>query len=361
MSQTASFNLLSFHASGVAEPGAPRPAWSFAGSFAIHVVACLAVMSLRVFPSIEQPFASYHVALVTLPGRQAPRAAPPAQTLKQIVGALALPKQYEPPFGHASRQTTIPLEAPRLAAVEPLFHNQEPPVERATEESPTAAALTRIIDSVRIPDHKKPPPAQTASASAPRVPEPLPRNTARKVRELRSQANIAAPAPPPLAKAPVGTVPTPSPSPTPAVSSKPERDGRKRITANLRIPALPASGSRHAVAGETGSDAPSILASLDGVGSETGQKYWGQLTSRIRGQWIIPITLDSHPRQAVLAFRLERTGLVKQLRVAQSSGHSEYDAIARRAVNAASPFPPFPPTITESSLDISFTFSFKPD
>ena len=360
MSQTASVNLLSFHVSGDAEPGAPRPAWSLAGSFAVHVVACLAVMSLRVFPSIEQPLASYHVALVTLPERQAPRAAPPAQTLKQMVGALALPKQYEPSFGHASRQA-IPLEAPRLAAVEPIFRNQEPPVERATEESPTAAALTRMIDSVQIPDHKKPPPAQTASASAPRVPEPLPRNTARKVRALRSQANIPAPAPPPLTRVPVGTVPTPSPAPAPAVSSKPERDGRQRITASLRVPDVPASGSRHAVAGETESGAPSILASLDGVGSETGHKYWGQLTSRIHRQWVIPITQDSRPRQAVLAFRLERTGLVKQLRVAQSSGYPEYDAIAQRAVSAASPFPPFPPTITESSLDINFTFSFKPD
>ncbi len=75
MSQAVPFNLLSFHASGSADPVATRLKWPIAGSLAIHVVVLFALVGLRFAPSLERPSGSYQVVLVTLPEISPPRPA----------------------------------------------------------------------------------------------------------------------------------------------------------------------------------------------------------------------------------------------------------------------------------------------
>jgi len=47
---------------------------------------------------------------------------------------------------------------------------------------------------------------------------------------------------------------------------------------------------------------------------------------------------------------------VSALDIAQGSGNSYYDAAALRAVQAASPLPPFPSNIHKFSFDVRYNF-----
>ena len=54
MSFTASFNQWSFPSPGGGGPVDSASAWPLAGSFVIHVAVCVALMSLRFLPAVEQ-------------------------------------------------------------------------------------------------------------------------------------------------------------------------------------------------------------------------------------------------------------------------------------------------------------------
>jgi len=85
--------------------------------------------------------------------------------------------------------------------------------------------------------------------------------------------------------------------------------------------------------------------------------YWDDIEIEIDRQWVVS---TMHHDPVVLRFRVERTGQVTGLTIEQSSGNDAYDSMAKRAVTAASPFPPFPPTITDDYRVIHHTFTFQP-
>lgn len=423
MSSTVPFNQWVFPSLGSAGPIDPRLTWPLAGSFVLHVVmVSAAIMSVRFLPAVESPEQSYHVTLVTLPERRSSHkttsradlsrtpATPPARPsapvatpqpsvhkTEKVVDATVPPSQSKPSFSRAA----IPLKVPQLAAEEPVFQKQEPPVRSATEAGPAAESLARAIDSVRIPQIKKSRPANRVSRAAPQAPESVPRSPEHKVRERSPKArSIVMPPPPLLASVSVGEEPVPMPLTPPEVVPPPvvapkhahgfeqgaERVKRERDIAALPVPEVPAVATSPPVSipmvpvtvTSPPISIPSVLAAATSppisipMVSETQSEpttlqvkgsspekspYWVDIEIEIDRQWVVS-TMPYDP--VVLRFRVERTGRVTDLTIEQSSGNDAYDSMAKRAVTAASPFPPFPPTITDDYRVIHHTFRFQP-
>lgn len=79
--------------------------------------------------------------------------------------------------------------------------------------------------------------------------------------------------------------------------------------------------------------------------------YLNQMLGMIHSQWNRP-ALGSGV-EAIVAFRVARDGSVSGLRISQSSGYSQYDLAALRAVQSAAPFPPLPQSYRHGSLGVN--------
>jgi protein TonB len=62
-----------------------------------------------------------------------------------------------------------------------------------------------------------------------------------------------------------------------------------------------------------------------------------------------------------LQFSISRTGIIKQVRLLRSSGYTELDDEAMRAIAVSSPFPPLPGNLRLSRLNILATFEYRID
>ncbi len=348
MSSTVPFSQWSPHAASCAESGDAWPAWSLAGSCVLHVVVCVAIMSLRVPPVSELPETSYSVALVTLPGVQA--FAPPSQAPVEIQQNLTTAPDAEPLSRPPKPQTGPVVEPGR----------QDTAVQRAEESPSTVERLTRTMQSVRIPAITPLQPSRAASELVPRVPERVPDNAESRVRGLAPL--IATPEPPPqLAKVYLERELTPSSRIPPSATSKAKRERRGHAIANLAIPELAAPPARPPDLTSTVREPQGAPTTLHVARSSPGEMpYWEHIWDRIHQEWIVFDIRHSRPLQVGLAFRVKRTGQVSGLTIDRSSGNSQYDAMAKRAVFAASPLPPFPPMITADYRDVNFTFRFHP-
>ncbi len=350
MSSTAPFNQRSFPSLDCAESVDPWPMWPLVGSFVLHIAMYVAFMDLRFLPEVEPTESSYHVSLVTLPALSA----------------------SAPPMTNARPQDPVELHRlPPVSDIEPLLHmpkpsvgpvaasgQQETPVHHPEEADRMAELLTQTIQSVHVPEIKKPQPANRASGSVPRVPERVLSNTDISVRDLT--APIVPPEPPPLATVHIEEEPTPLP-PFPLIASKSKRDSREPAIANLAIPELVSvltvrRPDSIPTASET-QDGPTAPHEAESSSTETS--YWEQIRSRIHQRWFVSGMHHLDLLQVVLAFRVERTGRMNRLIVHRSSGNKEYDLTAQRAVVSAGPFPSFPPAITEDYRDVNFRFSFQ--
>ncbi len=316
MSSTASFNQWSFHALGFAEPVDPWPTWPLVGSFVLHVAVGIAVMSMRLPSVIERSESSYQVLLVASPA-QVPME---FHRLAPVPDVASLPPMPQQP-------------------VEPVAIPDQPEisVQRGEETRRMEEVLTQPVQSVRIPAQ----PSARASRPVPRVPERVPYST-------EGSARVVPPEPPRLTGVPIEQEPMPVPSIAPSVTPKAERE-RREPAAKFAIPDL--SLSKTMVIHQ-----PDFSST---VSSAAENRYWKQIRGRIHEQWTASEIDHSRSLQVVLVFRVERTGQVQGLTVKQSSRNSEYDATVKRAVAAVSPFPPFPPTMTEPYRDITFTFKFQ--
>lgn len=90
-----------------------------------------------------------------------------------------------------------------------------------------------------------------------------------------------------------------------------------------------------------------------------GDPYWGRIRAQIDREWVAsPVEIHGgEPPQVVITFRLERSGRMKNVLIARSSGNQYFDLAAKRAVVAASPLPPFSKNMTGPHRDLRFTFT----
>jgi TonB family protein len=79
--------------------------------------------------------------------------------------------------------------------------------------------------------------------------------------------------------------------------------------------------------------------------------YLDQVVNRITGNWTRPLV--GPEARALFYFRIQREGTITELTLKEPSGFDEFDAAARRAVEASSPLPPLPRAYKPAFLGIN--------
>jgi TonB family protein len=94
--------------------------------------------------------------------------------------------------------------------------------------------------------------------------------------------------------------------------------------------------------------------------SEPGAKvheYYALIWSRIKGQWALPQgILPRENIEAVIQAQILRNGTIANVSFEKRSGHRYFDESALKALKKASPFPPFPAWMRDSSIEIGIRF-----
>ncbi len=85
------------------------------------------------------------------------------------------------------------------------------------------------------------------------------------------------------------------------------------------------------------------------------------LQRRIAEEWqrTLGQAAGSSGKPVVVSFRIQRTGRIDTIRVAQTSGNRSIDYSAHRAVSNANPVRPLPPAMGRSSITIEMHFQLK--
>lgn len=85
------------------------------------------------------------------------------------------------------------------------------------------------------------------------------------------------------------------------------------------------------------------------------------LQSKIAQEWqrTLGQSSGSSSKPVVVSFRIQRTGRIDTIRVAQTSGNRSLDYSAHRAVANSNPMRPLPPAMGKSSITIEMHFQLK--
>jgi len=81
--------------------------------------------------------------------------------------------------------------------------------------------------------------------------------------------------------------------------------------------------------------------------------YLDALVKKVQRNWRAP---GSNARKTTIYFRIDRSGRLHDVRVAESSGNFLFDQAAQRAVEASDPMPPLPGAYTGDFLGVYFDF-----
>jgi protein TonB len=96
----------------------------------------------------------------------------------------------------------------------------------------------------------------------------------------------------------------------------------------------------------------------------TDELYYPYATvvkKRIEQHWTYPASAREQYMQGdlMIVFRLERNGHLVSSRIVHSSGYQILDGSSIKAIELASPFPPFPDTIPVQILNINASFAYR--
>ena len=311
-----------------------------------------------------------------------------------------VPKPKTPPPSKPNVQDTLkeiktPPKAPNLASVQPFSKTQESEPAPSTHE-PLSQSLKEKMQSIQVPSQPKktipktkkrakknipisPPQTPVAprtselAKAAPRQKKALPPVKPRerlseslkqvlesvKVPQLRDVSKVD-PERRPASEFPSSKAVIP---PRDRVASKKFRTEIDQQLAKLTVPEVaPIESIRTRLqiqevpseSAESNRSGPSSQSS----GNTAGQnRYLALVQAHIDQQWVAP-PVKAHEKnlQVVLKFRILRSGKVIDLDIAKGSGNNYYDSAALRAVQRASPLPPFPKDIHKFSLDVRYNF-----
>lgn len=147
--------------------------------------------------------------------------------------------------------------------------------------------------------------------------------------EIRKRAALSPPQSAPAASTPAQSAPAQSAAPAAPAKTPGGREGQEG--------AQPGAGS--------------------GGGGGTQEAYYGMLWSRIRGQWALPPGIVAGDTlEAVIGVSILRTGAVTAIHFEKRSGNRFFDDSAIKAIEKATPFPPFPEGIGARSLEVGIRF-----
>ncbi|MFB3925107.1 MAG: energy transducer TonB [Syntrophales bacterium] len=87
------------------------------------------------------------------------------------------------------------------------------------------------------------------------------------------------------------------------------------------------------------------------------RNYYAVIWSRIKDQWALPRGIVPGDNiEAIIDVKILRDGTVSGISYEKSSGNRYFDQSAVKAIRKASPFPPFPDTIRENSIEVGIRF-----
>jgi len=293
-------------------------------SLALHVVALLVVMGLRLAPHGERPLAAVEVNLVNLPtplktveqprpvepvkraeAKSAP--APPAKTSAPAATPVSVPARPSV-AKDILKDLELPPDAPKFGELTPAKSIAQPRAQ--------APAKILVPDLPRIPDvpehaMKIPQTPQRTSMS-----EELDRELEeelKKVKEFKPAAKLDIPKEAPIRPAP---------------------------QQEAAIPQVKAPQTQLKTSGASGTN-----------------PFWGRVEAIIKSQWEPPpIDVGGQTYNTVVRFRYYRNGMVKDVAVQQTSGNSYFDDAGKRAILKPRQFPMFPSDMTEAYQDVEMVF-----
>jgi len=87
------------------------------------------------------------------------------------------------------------------------------------------------------------------------------------------------------------------------------------------------------------------------------QLYYALIWSRIKSQWALPQSiLHGETREAIINVQILRNGMIADISFEKRSGNGFFDDSALKAVKKATPLPPLPEWIRDSSIEIGIRF-----
>jgi len=293
-------------------------------SLALHVLALLVVMGLRLAPHGERPLAAVEVNLVNLPtplktveqprpvepvkraeAKSAP--APPAKTSAPAATPVSVPARPSV-AKDILKDLELPPDAPKFGELTPAKSIAQPRAQ--------APAKILVPDLPRIPDvpehaMKIPQTPQRTSIS-----EELDRELEeelKKVKEFKPAAKLDIPKEAPIRPAP---------------------------QQEAAIPQVKAPQTQLKTSGASGTN-----------------PFWGRVEAIIKSQWEPPpIDVGGQTYNTVVRFRYYRNGMVKDVTVQQTSGNNYFDDAGKRAILKPRQFPMFPSDMTEAYQDVEMVF-----
>jgi colicin import membrane protein len=293
-------------------------------SLALHVVALLVVMGLRLAPHGERPLAAVEVNLVNLPT--------PLKTIEQ-------PRPVEPVKRAETKSSPAPPVKTSAPAATPVSVPARPSVAKD------------ILKDLELPP------------DAPKFGELTP---AKSVAQPRAQApaKILVPDLPRIPDVPEHAMKTPQTPQRTSISEELDRELEEELkkvkefkpAAKLDIPKeapiRPAPQQEAAI--------PQVKApqtQLKTSGASGTNPFWGRVEAIIKSQWEPPpIDVGGQTYNTVVRFRYYRNGMVKDVTVQQTSGNSYFDDAGKRAILKPRQFPMFPSDMTEAYQDVEMVF-----
>lgn len=138
------------------------------------------------------------------------------------------------------------------------------------------------------------------------------------------------------------------PAPAPRVAAAPAK-----APANGAGVELPSAGP--GLGGEGTPGLTNFGASVSGFDADFPFAYYAeQLQALIGANWLKPDVPAG--TSCVVAFRIQRSGQVTDVKVETTSGLSFYDRAAARSIYAANPLPPLPPEFRREELGVHIRF-----
>lgn len=293
-------------------------------SLALHVVALLVMMGIRLAPHGERPLAAVEVTLVNLPtpvktieqprpvepvkrtdARPSPAPAPPVKTAAPAATPVSVPARTSV-TKDILKDLELPPDAPKFGELTPAKAVAQP--------RPQAPAKVQVPDLPRIPDVMPDQAVKTPQRSS--ISEELNRELEeelKKVKEYKPAAKLEIPK-----EAPVKPVPQ----------------------QEAAIPQVKGPQTQLKTSGTSGTN-----------------PFWGRVEAIIKSQWEPPpIDVMGQTYSAVIRFRYYRNGTIKDVAIQQTSGNSYFDMAGQRAVLKPRQFPVFPADMTEAYQDVEMVF-----
>ena len=107
--------------------------------------------------------------------------------------------------------------------------------------------------------------------------------------------------------------------------------------------------------------APRTTARVEGGAPRVAPSWQADLVRHLQQYKRYPIGAQGKREQGVvlLGFSVDRTGRVLAHRIVQSSGHADLDQEVMEMIVRAQPLPAFPPSMTQSQLDLTVPIRFS--